>query len=67
VRLILHQSATLEIANSLLKAAIIGQPPREAREAFEARARLYIAAAELHRPRDVEVLFSLARAPLPLN
>ena len=59
---ILHESAALEIGNSFLKAAILSQPPSEAREALETRGRLYVAAAELHRPRDVEVLFSLARA-----
>jgi hypothetical protein len=58
---IIRKAGHLEIASGLLKTSLLGKPPREARVALELRASLYTAAAELQRPRDVEILFDLSR------
>ena len=57
----IHVSGHLEIASGLLKTSLLGRPPRAAREALELRGCLYVAADELQRPRDVEILFDLSR------
>jgi hypothetical protein len=55
------EAGHLEIASALVKRSLLGLPTRTAREALEARAAMYTAAAKVSRPRSVEVLFHMGR------
>jgi len=56
-----RQSALQEIARHYVFAALLSKAPPQAREALELRSLLYGTAAKLADPRQIEVLFTVAR------